>query len=272
VSEAARRFSAFESAVWSEQAGTYDRLSGRATARAADALLDAAGVGAGTRVLDVGCGPGAVVAAALARGAEPTGVDVAPGMLAEARRRHPGVTLIEADLVDLPLPDGAFPAAVGNFVFNHLPEPERAAAELRRVLAPGGAVALSVWGPPERNRWLGLVGEALDEAGVPAPAVVAAGPSPDRFGDPDQMRALLEDAGFGHVRVEVLTFAIDVPDADALWDGVLGGSVRTSAAVRAQPPEVRDRARAALGRRAEAHRGPEGLALPAEVVIGAGRG
>lgn len=271
MSDAARRFTAFEAAGWSARARSYGDLSERITARVADALLDAGGVTAGTRVLDVGCGPGAVLAAALARGAWPTGVDVAAGMLDEARRRHPDVELVEADVVELPFAVGTFGAAVGNFVLNHLPEPERAVAELARVLAPGGGVALSLWGPPERTRWLGLVTEALAEVGVPMPAVVDEGPPSDRFADAAAMRGLLEGAGLRGASVATVAFAFTVPDADALWDGVLGGSVRTSAAILARPPEERERARAALARRAEAYRGPGGLVLPVEVVIGSAR-
>jgi SAM-dependent methyltransferase len=271
VSDAARRFSAFESAGWSERAGSYDRLSGRVTAHVADALLDAAGVTSGARVLDVGCGPGAVLAAALARGARPTGIDIAPGMLAEARRRFPDVPLLEADVVDPPFAAASFEAAVGNFVLNHLPEPERAADRLARVLPPGAGMAQSVWGPPVRTPSLGLVGDALADAGARPPAEVVEGPPADRFADPAQLRALLGGAGLGDVRVEVVSFEVAVPDADALWDGVLGGSVRTSAVILAQPPGVRARARAALARRAQAYRGPDGLVLPVEVVIGSGR-
>jgi SAM-dependent methyltransferase len=271
VDDAASRFSAFEAAGWSERAGSYGRLSGRITARLADAVLDAAGVGPGTRVLDVGCGPGIVLAAALARGARPTGVDVAPGMLAEARRRHPSVELVEADAAALPLPDATFEAAVGNFVLNHLPGPERAATEIARVLVPGGAVALSVWDRPERSRWLGVVAEALAEEGVQPPPWVAEGPPSYRFADPAQMRALLEDAGLSDVRVETVPLVAAAADADELWEGVLGGSVRTSATILAQPEEVRRRVRAALERRAAPYRGPDGLELPVSVVIGAAR-
>ncbi len=136
------------------------------------------------------------------RGALPTGADVSPGMLAEARRRHPGLTFVEADAVALPFEDGAFDACVGGFVLNHLPAPEAAVAELARVLAPGGALALSLWEPPARNRWLGIVADALAEVGVRAPADIAAGPDSYRFADRAQMLALLRGAGLGQARVE----------------------------------------------------------------------
>ena len=268
MNDAASRFSAFEAAAWSERAESYGRLTGRITARVADTLLDAAGVGSGTRVLDVGCGPGVVLAAALARGARPSGIDISPGMVAEARRRHPGLEIATADVTDLPFPDGAFGAAVGNFVLNHLPEPERAVAEVHRVLASGGGVALSLWDHPERARWLGLVSDALREEGIAPPPSVADSPPSYRFADPLAMRAVLEGAGFSGARVEAVSLIATVVDAGELWDGVLGGSVRTSATILAQPEAVQVRVRAALERRAEAYRGPGGLALPVSVVIG----
>jgi SAM-dependent methyltransferase len=272
VNDAASRFSAFEAAAWSERAESYGRLTGRITARVADTLLDAAGVGSGTRVLDVGCGPGVVLAAALARGARPSGIDISPGMVAEARRRHPGLEIATADVTDLPFPDGAFGAAVGNFVLNHLPEPERAVAEVHRVLASGGGVALSLWDHPERARWLGLVSDALREEGIAPPPSVADSPPSYRFADPGEMRSLLRGAGLTRVRLETVRMVVAVADADELWDGVLGGSVRTSATLLAQPQAVQDRLRAAVARRAEKYRGPDGLEVPVSVVVGAARG
>ncbi len=271
MGDAASRFSAFEAAAWSERAESYGHLTARITGRVAGPLLDAAGVTAGTRVLDVGCGPGVVIAAALARGAVPTGVDIAPGMVAEARRRHPGVEVAAADVTDLPFPRGAFGAVVGNFVLNHLPAPDRAVAEVHRVLAPGGGVALSLWDRAERVRWLGIAGDALRREGIAPPPSVADGPPSDRFADPGEMRSLLEGAGLTSVRVETLALVVTVADADELWDGVLGGSVRTSSTVLAQPPAVQDRLRAAVARMAEEYRGRDGLELPVSVVIGAAR-
>ena len=83
-------FKAFEADGWSARAGTYGALMARATAFAIEPLLDAARVGPGVRVLDVGCGPGALSAAAAARGARVTGADLAEGMLAAGAPQPPG--------------------------------------------------------------------------------------------------------------------------------------------------------------------------------------
>jgi SAM-dependent methyltransferase len=267
--DAERRFTALEAAGWSERAGDYDRLTGRVTATVAEPLLAAAGVGAGTRVLDVGCGPGVVCGLAAARGALPAGVDVAPGMVEEARRRHPGLSFAEADAVALPFEDGAFDACVGNFVLNHLPAPEAAVAEMARVLLPGGRLALSLWDVPGRNRWLGVVVEALAEAGVETPPEIAAGPASHRFAERDEMLGLLRGAGLREARFEEVATVVRCRGADELWEGVLGGSVRASTTILRQPEGVRRRVRAAVGRRAAHYRGRGGLELPARAVIGA---
>jgi SAM-dependent methyltransferase len=271
LTDTQRRFTALEAAGWSERAAGYGRLTGAITRALAGSLLDAAAVGAGTRVLDVGCGPGVVCGLAAARGAAPTGVDVSPGMLAEARRRLPEVAFVEADVVALPFASGSFDACVGGFVLNHLPAPEAALADLARVLAPGGALALSLWEPPARNRWLGLVAEALAEAGVATPPELAGGPDSYRFADRAEMLALLRGAGLRDARVERIETVARCSDGDELWEGVLTGSVRTSTTILHQSATVRQRVRAALERRLEAYRTGDGLALPARAVLGVGR-
>jgi SAM-dependent methyltransferase len=105
MASGAEEFKAFEAAGWSRRASTYARVTGAITARFVDALLDAACVGAGMRVLDVATGPGHVAAAAAARGAEPVGVDIAEGMLAVARRDHPQLDFRHGDAEALPFAD-----------------------------------------------------------------------------------------------------------------------------------------------------------------------
>jgi SAM-dependent methyltransferase len=133
MASGAEEFKAFEAAGWSRRADTYARVTGAITARFVDALLDAACVGVGMRVLDVATGPGHVAAAAAARGAEPVGVDIAEGMLAVARRDHPQLDFRHGDAEALPFADSSFDAVVGAFVLNHLPRPEVSAAELARA-------------------------------------------------------------------------------------------------------------------------------------------
>src|SRR4051794_30769181 len=131
-------FKAFEAEGWTRKAASYDRLTGRATARLVEPLLDAAGVQSGTRVLDVACGPGRCAAAAAARGAVPLGLDAAEGMVAVARSHYPELEFLQGDAERLPFADASFDAVVAGFVVNHLPRPERALAEFARVVRPGG--------------------------------------------------------------------------------------------------------------------------------------
>jgi SAM-dependent methyltransferase len=272
MASGAEEFKAFEAAGWSRRADTYGRVSGAITARFVDSLLDAARVGAGMRVLDVATGPGHVAAAAAARGAEPVGVDIAEGMLAVARRDHPQLDFRPGDAEALPFPDSSFDAVVGAFVLNHLPRPEVAATELARVLAPGGRLALSVWDVPERSRFIGLVRDAVARAGGGPSAEPPAGPDPFRFADDARLRGLLDNAGLEEVAVETVAVGHRVKgDAMALWAGLLGGSVRSAAAVEALSPAARERARAAFAELVEPHRVAGGHEVPAVAKVGSGR-
>jgi len=261
-------FKAFEAAGWSANADRYDRLTGRVSASVIEPLLDAAGVGRGTRVLDLGTGPGTMAAVAARRGARPVGVDLAKGMVEVARRLHPELEFVQGDAEALPFPGDGFDAAVAPFVLNHLPHPERAAAELHRVLVPGGRVALTVWDVPERVGILGPFAEALRAADAWAPDALPVGPDPYRFADDGEIRRVLAGAGFAATTVETVSFTHRVTDADELWDGILSGSVRTAARIRALDPGVRDRARAALDEAVGPYRGADGLWLPISVKLG----
>lgn len=263
-------FKAFERDGWSRQAESYGRLSGRMTRHAIPALLDAAGVEVEARVLDLGCGPGYVSAAAAARDAVVTGADIAEGMLALARRRYPEISFVRADAEALPFPAGSFDAVVGNFVLNHLPRPEIAAAEIARVLAPGCRAALTVWERAERMRLFQIFGEATERAGA-ASGAVPAGEDAFRFAEAAEFRKLFEAAGFDEARVEELTFELEVGSAEELWDGYLGGSVRSSALIQSQPPEIRARIRAEALELAEAYRRHEGLSIPCAARLGSAR-
>ncbi len=268
----AERFNAFEREGWAENSSdAYDRVFGPITARVIDDLLDVAEVGARTRVLDVATGPGYVAGRAASRGAKAIGVDLSPQMLDVARRAHPHVDFRLADAEELPLPGASFDAVVANFCLLHLGRPEKAAAGFARVLSPGGRVALTVWGPPERARLFGLFLEALRGAGASAPSEIPPGPDFFRFSADAEFSRLLSAAGFQRVAIRTLEFSHLVPDADLLWTGMLEGTVRTRALLRLQTDEARQRIRAEFLRSIEAYRTKSGFEVPVSVKLGSGR-
>ena len=130
----AAAFDAYEQAGWEAIAGRFNECWSPITSQAIDALLDAAHVGQGSRVLDVGTGAGDAARYAVARGAEATGVDVAAAMVEIAVRRNPKATFVQAAATDLPFADGSFDAVVGNNVIQHIGEPGQAALRAKTGL------------------------------------------------------------------------------------------------------------------------------------------
>lgn len=119
----------------------YHRFFGPITGRAAEPLLNAAQVGAGTRVLDVATGPGYIASHAVARGASVVGVDFAPEILALAASLNPAVEFRRGDAHHLLFEAGSFDAVVSGFVLPHLGDHAQAMDEFVRVLTPGGKLA-----------------------------------------------------------------------------------------------------------------------------------
>ena len=263
-------FNAFEAAGWNRQSVGYDDFFGSITTRAVDPLLDAAGVANGSRVLDVASGPGYVAARAAERGASVVGVDVADSMLALARRLHPELEFRHGNAEALPFGDATFDAALASFLLMHLGRAEQAVAELTRVLAPGGRLALTVWDVPQQARFIGVLVDAIAEVGAPPPDLPA-GPPFFRFADDGEFSALLEGAGLGDVSVQTIAFTHEEASAASLWDGLMGGTVRMSALVRSQPEETQARIRAAFDRHARDHEVDGRLALPVSIKLAAGR-
>ncbi len=264
-------FKAFESDGWEQQAPTYDNFLGQITSEVVPSLLDAAGVGEGSRVLDVATGPGYAAAAAHARSASVVGVDVAPAMVGLASSLHPGIDFRQADAEALPFDDGSFDAVVSNFIVPHLGRPEQVVGELSRVLAHGGALALTTWDQPEQMRLLGLFLAAFARAGATPPQDIPPGPPFFRFSDGQEFDALLRGGGLTGVEVITIAFNHHASTADQIWDGLLTSTVRTAALVTHQPDETRQRIRAAFDDELAAFRSGDGFELPISVKLASGR-
>jgi ubiquinone/menaquinone biosynthesis C-methylase UbiE len=264
-------FNAFEAAGWEKQVAGYEAFFGPITTRVVAPLLDAAEVGRGARVLDVASGPGYVAAKAAERGASVLGVDIADGMLSLARRLHPQLDFRRGDAEALPFPDESFDAVLANFVLLHVGRPEAVAAEFARVLAPGGRLALTVWDAPERARFLGVLVDAVAAAGASPPQDLPVGPPIFRFADDQEFAGLLRDQQLADVQVSTIAFSHRESSPDALWRGLLGGTVRISALILAQTSEKQREIRVAFDRIVEQYRVGDRLELPVSVKLASAR-
>jgi len=128
-------------------AEAYDRFMGRYSQLLSPQLADLAGVRRGQRVLDVGCGPGALTTELVTRlGASAvTAVDPSESFVAAARERNPGVEVRRASAAQMPFPDRSFDTALAQLVVHFMPDPIAGLAEMARVTRRDGVVAACVW-------------------------------------------------------------------------------------------------------------------------------
>ncbi|MCY4436381.1 MAG: methyltransferase domain-containing protein [Chloroflexi bacterium] len=230
-------FYEFERAGWERVAGDYHRYFAALTTRFIEPLLDAGGVEAGCRVLDVATGPGYVAAAATGRGAQVVGIDFAKAAVDVARQQYPDITFQTASAERLPFPDAQFDAVLMNFGLLHVAQPELAVAEAHRVLRSGGRIAFSVWADPQISLGFQIILDAIGEHGN-MDVTLPDGPPFFRFSDPAESRLVLTEAGFSSPRVEEMHTKWDFPHVDTLFDTFLHGAVRTGALLQAQSAEA----------------------------------
>jgi ubiquinone/menaquinone biosynthesis C-methylase UbiE len=169
---------------------------------ARDLIGRAGPIEASSRVLDLGCGTGIVsrlLREQLGGAARLSGLDLNAGLLAIAKRVAPELDWHEGDAMSLPFADGSFDLVLSQQMLQFVRDRIVAAREIRRVLVPGGRVLLSTWRPVREQPYI---------AALTAIAERHFGPSNDArwsFGDDASLRALMTEAGFEDVRVEVVT-------------------------------------------------------------------
>ncbi|MBO2449645.1 class I SAM-dependent methyltransferase [Actinomadura barringtoniae] len=239
-------FDAFERANWPGRAEAYDRGFARLTAHTVEPLLNSTRVGPRTRLLDIGCGPGPVTAAALELGAQVTSADADLDMLEVVARRHPHTHVQLATLPELPFPDEEFDAVVGNYVINHTGNPPAAIEELYRVLRPGGRIALTCWRYPDM-RANKVFSEAVQAAEVGQPDDVPAAQPFGVYAEPKAFAGLLGAAGFAGAGADTLRWEHTV-DPGAWWDDVVAGTACNGAVINRQDPSTVAKIRAEYDR------------------------
>ena len=190
----------------------YDNFMGRFSSRLAPVFADFAGVESGARVLDVGAGTGALTGELVTRGAEVAAVDPSPAFAATLRSRFPGIDAREGAAEDLPWPDESFDAALAQLVVAFMADAPAGIAEMRRVVRPGGAVAVCMW---TRDGMELLAAVNRTQAAITPER--SADVSPYRTGE--AARLLLGD----DAEVETLTVEAGYSGFDDLWSAISGG-------------------------------------------------
>ena len=267
--------------MWAAVAGSWGEHAGYADARGAavtERMLAASRPQPGERVLELACGPGGVgIAAArlVAPGGEVVLSDVVAEMtaIAGARAAAAGADNVQARVLDIESidePDASYDVVLCREGLMFAPDPARAASEIRRVLRPGGRVAIAVWGPRERNPWLGLVFDAVSaQTGTPVPPPGV--PGPFSLGDSATVVALLADAGLADVQISELPTPLRAGTFEEWWarTSALAGPL---AKILAALPEgaaqaLRERLRDAV----RPYTTPSGLEIPGLTLIASAR-
>jgi SAM-dependent methyltransferase len=216
----------------------YDKFMGRFSVRLAPLFADFAGVAAGSRVLDVGAGTGALTAELLRREAIVAAMDPSSAFASTLKSRFPDVDAREAGAEDLPWPDASFDAALAQLVIAFMSDAEAGVAEMRRVVEPGGVVAVCMW---DRERMELL--HAVNQVQAIVDPDRSADTSP-RFRDADSIAALLGDGA----EMELLAVDAEYADFDEFWSALSGGVGPAGAWVASLDDDRRAQAREELRR------------------------
>jgi SAM-dependent methyltransferase len=227
-------------------AESYDRFMGRYSSLLAPTFAQFAGVATGQRILDVGCGPGALTAELVARAAHVSCADPSASFVDAARERFPTVDVQQAVAEELPFPDGAFDAALAQLVVHFMSDPVGGIREMARVTRTGGTVAACTWDiaggrSPMSPLWAAVRNLGLELEGEGARPGSTAG----------ELRTFFEAAGLDGVEDGELSVAVEHETFDEWWEPfTLGVGPAGQALARLEPEQldaVRDEARSVLG-------------------------
>ncbi len=252
-------------------AHAYERFMGRWSRLWVPALLDAASIAPGQRVLDLATGTGEAAALAAARVA-PTGrvvgVDISLPMLRGAAARLAGqpATLAAMDGMGLACPDRTFDAVICQLGLMLIPDSARAAAECCRVLKPDGRLAAIVWSSMERAPLIGILAEVLVRHLPGQPADLVRGFS---LGEPERFQALLERAGFRNIRVTRERRTLVMDSFEDYWEPVAAGGARLGQAYAGLPEDAQRAVREEVRERMKPFRSGERLVMESEALLGA---
>lgn len=201
--------------VFTSSGEHYDRHAGRYSVPLARLLADEVSVSEGMRVLDVGCGPGALTSELVGRvGADKVAaIDPAEQFVAACRAGNPGADVRRGVAEELPWEDDAFDAALSSLVIAYMSDPDAGLREMARVTRPGGKVGACMWDIADGVEMLRLFWAAM-EAVSPDPEP---GPAPPAGATEGEIAARLVRAGLGDVATGALEVSAEYADFEDLW-------------------------------------------------------
>jgi SAM-dependent methyltransferase len=260
--------------AWAEHADYADTRGAAITSR----LLELSAPRPGERVLELACGAGGVgIAAAELVG--PAGEvvlsDVASEMTTIAAGRAAvlglgNVRTLRLDLDDLAQPDQSYDVVLCREGLMFALDPAHAVAEIRRILRPGGRVAVAVWGPRARNPWLGIMFDAVGaQLGTPVPPPGV--PGPFALDDPGRLARLLAGAELSDVVVTEVPAPLRDTSFDAWWTRTAALAGPLARRLAALPEHARGQLRARLAEAVRPYQTPTGLDFPGVSLVAAGR-
>jgi len=234
--------------LFDTSADKYDRFMGRYSSKLAPALADAAGVTAGMRALDVGCGPGVLTSVLSATLGEDhvAAIDPAEKFFEECRRLHPGADVRRGDAEELPWADDEFDAALACLVVAFMSDADAGTREMARVTKPGGTVAACMWD---------LAGGGMTMLKIFWEAYEAVAPGSKRAERrvgtrPGDIAGLLSRAGCEDILDGSLTVSVDHETFDDFWTPFTLGVGPAGSALTEMSEEdqtsIKEKCRAAL--------------------------
>ena len=235
-------------------------------------LVDKVDPRAGKTILELAAGPGEtgfLAAERLGPSGRLISTDLVPAMVEAARRGGRALDNAEFRVMDaqqIDLPDASVDGVLCRFGLMLVPDPGRALAESRRVLRAGGRLAYAVWGPPDRNPWLALLGMALSQQGHPPPG--------DAFGpggvfsltEPERNRELVAAGGFREVQTEEIALSMHFDSIDDYWGFQTEVAGPLALVVRSLPASEVESIKNALEPIVAAFRSANGYEIPALAI------
>jgi len=244
---------------------------------ATEIMLDLAGIGPGTRVLDVAAGAGEP-AITIAKRVGPTGYvlasDISSNILEYAQQaaRAQGLTNVETRVLDgehLELPDASFEVVTSRVGLIYFPNQQQALSEMRRVLKPGGRLAAIVYTTPENNQFFSIpVSVIRRRAQLPPP--LPGQPGPFSLGSPGVLEEAYRRAGFRDIQTRVVKAPLQVASASECvrFERESFGALHQMLAGLSQ--EGQEAAWQEIEQELRQYEGPQGFEGPCELVIGVG--